>query len=207
MSTGEKNTGLRAILALPAVYALWGRLVAGERGRTILVEEYIRPHAGARVLDLGCGTADLLAFLGDVEYVGIDHSPEYIERARARFGDRADLRVGDVGALDDDLRDFDVVIVIGVLHHVDDGAARRLFASAAAALKPGGRCVTLDGTFVDGQSWASRTIIRADRGQHVRTPSQYAALAEGAFASVSTVARHDLLRMPYTHCIAVAANG
>jgi SAM-dependent methyltransferase len=206
VSSGETNTGLRAILARPAVYALWARLVGGERARTALVHDYIRPHPGARILDLGCGPADLLPFLGDVSYVGIDHSAEYIESARARHGARADLRVGDVGALDDDLHDFDIVTVIGVLHHIDDASARRLFASAAAALKPGGRCVALDGTFVRGQSRASRAIIRADRGQHVRTPPAYAALADEAFTSICTVARHDLLRMPYTHCILVAAN-
>jgi SAM-dependent methyltransferase len=206
VSPAEKNTGVRAILAQPAVYALWSRLIGGERGRAMLVEDHIRPHTNARVLDLGCGTADLIPFLGDVSYVGIDHSRDYIESARGRFGSRADLRVGDVGALDDELRDFDIVTVIGVLHHLDDDAARRLFAGAASALKPGGRCVTLDGTFMPGQSPVARTIIRADRGQHVRTPPAYAALAEEAFAAVSTVTRHDLLRMPYTHCIVEATN-
>lgn len=201
MSEGEKSTGARAVLVRPAVYELWSRLVGGERGRTTLLREHVRSRPGARVLDLGCGPGELLPFLGDVSYVGIDLSAKYIARARARFGDRAELRVGDVGALDDDLRDFDLVTVVGVLHHVDDATARRLFAGAASALKPGGRCVSIDPTLVEGQPRVARAIIQADRGQHVRSPAAYAALAAEAFASVETVVRHDLLRMPYSHCV------
>jgi ubiquinone/menaquinone biosynthesis C-methylase UbiE len=41
----------------------------------------------ARVLDIGCGPGTLIPFLGDHlgGYVGIDHNPRYIERARGRF--------------------------------------------------------------------------------------------------------------------------
>jgi SAM-dependent methyltransferase len=197
----ENTSGIRAVLSQPKVYELWSRVIGGERARTEVVRRYVRPKAGDRVLDLGCGPAELLPFLGDVEYVGVDLSEEYVERARERFGDRAEFRAGDATAIDDDLRDFDLVLAFGVLHHVDDEGARGLLEGAARALRPDGRAVTLDNAFVPGQSRIARAIISRDRGQHVRAADAYAPLAAGVFGQAQTTVRHDLLRMPYTHLI------
>lgn len=53
------------------------------------IAAYVK-HLGAhRVLDLGCGTGLLLAYLDPaIAYVGLDISPTAIESARARFRDR-----------------------------------------------------------------------------------------------------------------------
>lgn len=48
---------------------------------------------GCSVLDLGCGTGDLKAFLDErcngLRYLGIDQMPEFIETARQRFAAQA----------------------------------------------------------------------------------------------------------------------
>jgi SAM-dependent methyltransferase len=134
--------------------------------------------------------------------VGVDLNPDYIARAHARFGNgRRDFRVGDAAGLDSDLRGFDIVMVFGLLHHLDDAAARDLIRRAAGALVPGGRIVTFDGVFTADQSAASRAVIARDRGQNVRTREEYVALAAEWFTEVIATTRSDLLRIPYTHCI------
>ncbi len=40
---------------------------------------------------------------------------------------------------------------------------------ARAALRPGGRLVTADGCYLDGQSRIARLLLKMDRGRHVRT--------------------------------------
>jgi SAM-dependent methyltransferase len=197
----QTTTGVRAVLSRPAVYELWSRVVGGDRARNTFARDHIRPVPGERVLDLGCATGDILPYLGDVDYVGVDLSPEYVARGRERFGDGAEFRAGDATAIDDDLRDFDVVLALGVLHHLDDDGARGLFRGAARALRPGGRVITLDNAFTDDQSRVARAIIARDRGQHVREPAEYAALASEEFADVQQQVRHDLMHIPYTHVI------
>ena len=102
----------------------------------------IRPLAGKRALDAGCGAGLLcepLARLG-AEVTGIDAAPENIAAARQHAqgaGLTIDYRSGEIGALG--LSGFDFVISMEVIEHVADKAA---FVSAlAAAMKPEGLMV------------------------------------------------------------------
>lgn len=80
---------LRFILANPFVYRLFSTIVGQGPARRVYVNEHIQPEKGSRVLDIGCGPADILEYLPEnIEYVGIDMSGEYIEAARKRFGRR-----------------------------------------------------------------------------------------------------------------------
>lgn len=203
MPGDQVTTGVRAVLSRPSVYELFARLVGGHRGRVRFVREFLDPTAGLRVLDVGCGTGVLLDYLGDVTYVGLDISAEYIDHARTRFADRdgTTFIVGDAAALPDEIGRFDLAVATGVLHHLSDDQARSMITSIAATLAPGGRFVALENAFVPNQSRIARSLIERDRGQHVRTPEGYVEIAGAGFGRVETTVTHDLLRIPYTHCI------
>jgi SAM-dependent methyltransferase len=197
----ESSTGLRGVLANPSVYELFQRLVGAHRSRATLVREYVRPEPRARVLDVGCGPGELVRYLGEAEYVGVDASEAYVEEARRRFGDRAAFRVGDATRLDVDLRGFDLVLGFGLVHHLDDEEACAFWAGASRALAPGGRVVAVDPTLVERQPRLARMVICADRGDLIRSPAEYVRLAETAFGTVRSTVRSGLLRIPYTHCV------
>ncbi len=193
---------IRDILAHARVYSLFARLVGAERGRRLHVGRYIRPRPGDRILDIGCGPADILEALPAVEYHGFDLSADYITSARKRFGSRGEFQVEAVNAeLVKKYAGFDLVLATGVLHHLNDGEAVDLFRVAHAALKPGGRLVTLDGCFKTGQSVMARQMLRNDRGKFVREEPAYLALARKVFSEVTPTVTTDLLRIPYTHLI------
>ncbi len=52
------------------------------------INEYIRPKKGDKILDFGCGPADILKFLTDVDYVGIDSNERYIQSAKQKYGSK-----------------------------------------------------------------------------------------------------------------------
>jgi SAM-dependent methyltransferase len=188
-------------LALPVVYRVWGRLVGG-KDPAAFPREHIRARAGQRVLDIGCGPADILKQLPNVDYTGFDANPDYITTATRNYGNRGRFycqRVSEESLGDHE--GFDIVLAIGVLHHLDDAEAEKLFRLAHAALVPGGRLVTLDGVFAEGQSRIARLIISRDRGEYVRDERGYRTIADRVFTKIKPVVRHDLLTIPYTHLI------
>jgi SAM-dependent methyltransferase len=199
---GQVVTGVRTVLASAGAYNVFQHLMAVDRGRREFVRCYVRPKSGQWVLDIGCGTADILAYLPDVHYYGFDSSQEYIDAARQRFGNRAALACTRVSesALER-IPKVDLALAIGVVHHLGNDEAVNLFQLANSALKRGGRLVTLDCCFVPGQSRIARFLIAHDRGQNVRDEQGYKSLAEGVFPTVKTYIRHDMARFPYTHLI------
>lgn len=195
---------MRHLLGVPAAYKLFSRLVGADRSRSIFVSEFVRPSAGDRVLDVGCGPADILEYLPKVRYFGFDMSPAYVEFARKRYGDSGRFkcqRVSEASELADEPHSFDLVLAIGILHHVDRDEALEVFRIADRALKPGGRLVTLDGCYVDGQPALAKYLLSRDRGRFVRTREGYVELAKAVFDKVDVSVRHDLLRIPYTHIV------
>lgn len=57
--------------------------------RMATIAAYIKAFGLAKVLDVGCGTGDLLSYLdSSVTYIGVDISPTAINMAKARFADR-----------------------------------------------------------------------------------------------------------------------
>jgi SAM-dependent methyltransferase len=133
--------------------------------------------------------------------VGFDASSEYIEQARRRFPGAKFIceRVSEYTLPEREY--FDLVLALGILHHLDDAEALQLFRIAHDALKPGGRLITLDGVWTDDQSRAARYIQARDRGQYIRKEGAYVDLAQQVFPSVRSDIRHDLLRIPYSHVI------
>lgn len=192
----------RRVLAIPKMYSLFRAMVTGTKEHVIFAREYVRAKEGDRVLDIGCGPADLLGDLPEkIEYVGFDMSAEYIESAKARWGERGTFtckRVDDAMVEELGAGSFDIVLAHGLLHHLDDKEAVAFFALAKSALKPGGRLVTLDGCYVPDQSRAARYLLSKDRGNYVRDRESYLKLAAEVFDNVEDDIRHDMYRIPYT---------
>jgi len=193
--------GLRTwLLEIPIVYDLLQNGLNRSEARTWFSDQVICATDGMRILDVGCGTATILSLLPNIEYIGIDHNPKYIAKARLIHRDRGEFRSVDVNdAQFRKLGQFDRVLLLGVLHHLNDGECIKLFSALRQALKEDGQLVTLDPALVSGQHPIARALAKLDRGRYARTPQQYQSLIETSFVVKSEIIRHDLLRVPYTH--------
>jgi SAM-dependent methyltransferase len=197
-SMTEITTGLRSILSLPIIYELVQSIFGGRSERRMMVNYFIRPKPGDHIVDIGCGPAEILALMPDVQYVGYDPSARYIEHARKKFGSRGQFFVGRFGK--DDIakhEPFDIGILIGVLHHLDSIEATNLLALIRLALKPGARLVTEDPVLIEDQNAIARTLIKWDRGRNVRAASEYCGLAAAHFGTIRETVMHMKIP-PYT---------
>ncbi len=178
---------IRSVLALPQAYQLFFNVIGAPERSRILVREYIRPKPGDRILEIGCGPGTIIPYLPAAEYVGFDASSEYIEQARKRFPEAKFVcdRVSQFTLPQGD--PFDIVLALGILHHLDNEEALQLFRIAHQALKPGGKLVTLDGVWTPDQSSTARYIQGHDRGQFIRARGSNPAFGTICFGSLTHI--------------------
>lgn len=190
------------ILSIPSMYRLFTDIVAPAKYCSIITNEFIKPKKGDRVLDLGCGICKILDFLPFVEYSGVDVNQRYIKAAIKKYGNRGTFICENVSnELSKGFSDYDIVLALGIVHHLDDCQVSQLFEIAKKALKPKGRLITLDGCYVAGQSPFTRYLLSKDRGKYVRTIDEYLAMASKTFAFVKEHHRNNLISIPYNHII------
>jgi SAM-dependent methyltransferase len=196
------TSGIRSLLSNPAIYDGFQNLMGARKRRAELAELFIRPFSGMKILDIGCGTARILDFLpNSVEYHGFDLSQEYINQAISSYPQRGIFKCELVEeSTFQTSQDFDLVLAVGVLHHLDDKSTLSLFQLASSVLKVGGRLVTLDPCFDDFQNPIARFLVGRDRGQNVRTGDQYLKLSSQVFKKINGSVKHRKW-IPYTHWV------
>jgi SAM-dependent methyltransferase len=188
-----------AILSRPLGFELYQRIVGAPRSKERFVREYVRARPGERVLDVGCGTGELLKWLpAGVAYVGVDIDAAYIERARAKHGDRAEFVCADISSHPYERESFDVAIGYGILHHLDDVTCRDALGRIVLALRRDGKAVFGEPCRTPGQGFVERTLLDHDRGRYIRTVPEYIDLLSGDFVNVSAELLHGTYRVPLT---------
>jgi SAM-dependent methyltransferase len=204
MQDGERSGGVYRLLSLASLYDLAQSAFGATNARRSVVRDYFGSIRGARILDIGCGTAQIASVLDEGIYHGFDPNPSYVEAARESLGKAGRVWQGTIQ--DPRLPDgepYEIVHAGGVAHHVDDSAAAQMFQLAFEVLRPGGRVITIDPCVHAGQSLLARTLVRRDRGQYVRSPDEYEQLAAPVFDGARIAVRDELLRIPYSHCVIV----
>lgn len=153
------------------------------------VLDWLEPHEGEQIVDLGCGTGELTATIAEsgARVLGLDMSAEMIEAARSRWP-RLSWEVADARTFE--VPPQDAVFSNAALHWVKP--PERAVTRIAAALKHGGRFVAeLGGR---GNVQAIRDAVDAARDALSLPPTEnpwffpsvgeYAALLEGHGLSV-----------------------
>lgn len=143
----------------------------------------IAPHVGVRLLELGCGTGNILEyFLLRERLFGIDLDPGMVDFCRQRFRAHSNCSFACADVLSDEVSlDFtpDTVLSLNVLEHVEDD--RSLLRWKASQLPTGGRLVTLVPAYP-----AIYGELDAVAGHHRRyTKGELVAKVEGAGLRVS----------------------
>ena len=151
--TGDGDTPERAYLPamarrslLPFYDAVSRVLGAGPaHGRLVAQAD---PPAGGRVLEIGCGTGNVLARMArarpDVELMGIDPDSGALDRARAKLPGAVRLERGYADALPLPDAHVDRVLSAFMFHHLPPEEQRGALREVRRVLRPGGSLHLVD---------------------------------------------------------------
>ncbi len=151
------------------------------------------PPPPLRVLDIGCGNARFARFLHDsgyaVEYTGLDANAALLDAARTRLPDHlresVDLAEHDFLASDRPGAalpegPYDLVVLMGVLHHVPGADWRRaLLEASAARLAPSGTLALAAWQFGGRPRFERRTVAWDSLGPILGSPVDLERLEPG----------------------------
>jgi 2-polyprenyl-3-methyl-5-hydroxy-6-metoxy-1,4-benzoquinol methylase len=194
------TNGVRAVLSIPFIYSSFQVFMGAKKFNHRFAIEHIRPFSGMNILDVGCGPAEILTCLPDVNYWGFDISEPYISQAQKRFGIAGNFQCKQLQKADlTSLPKFDAVLALGLFHHLDNEDASEVMELASQALRPGGRLISVDPCIDPTQNIISSFLISKDRGQNVRDKLGYASLGSQVFPNRLVQVVHKTW-IPYTHC-------
>lgn len=142
-----------------------GRIRAERRARFLIDAAALAP--GVRCLEVGCGTGEFTARLvvSGCELTAVDISEASVARCRERVGDRAEVLIGNIETGEGlEGREFDAVVGVSVLHHVDVHAALR---ALVPLVRSGGRFAFTEPNRLNPQVWAERRFEPLRKLRHV----------------------------------------
>ena len=93
------------------------------------------------------------------------------------------------------------MILLGVLHHVDDHAANALLSIGHSALKKGGILISMDMCEREDINVLAKWMNKFDRGKHIRTQDQYKYLLSTHFKNIEDYDYCGRGRVPLSHYV------
>jgi 2-polyprenyl-3-methyl-5-hydroxy-6-metoxy-1,4-benzoquinol methylase len=158
---------LKATLDHPKIWAAFRRLLDSTFGlyskRTILLKKWGVDQG--TILDVACGTGQFHN-ITDKGYLGVDLNGDFIERAHKLHGrPGVQFRQCDVKDLRDEGIEYDTVLMVGILHHVDEQTARNLLQTVRGMTR---KQMVMMEVIQEQTNPLGRLIKNNDRGEYVR---------------------------------------
>tara|TARA_Y100001958_G_C21234583_1_gene560750 strand:- start:533 stop:1159 length:627 start_codon:yes stop_codon:yes gene_type:complete len=194
----EKSGIIYNFLDLPYVYKLFQFLLRKLNTNQRLFGEIIDIKKESVVLDCGCGPGTYRRYIDTKNYIGIDINRKHIELAKKNYPEDKFFAEDLFNIENVSLERIDSVVMIGILHHLDDETCKKLFKNLYNTISENGVINTLDPVYIKNQRLLAKFLASKDKGNYVRDPESYLELVSKEY-NINSYVIDDLLRVPYDH--------
>lgn len=194
----QRKSSIYNLINNPLVYKIIQKVMSGTSLRANIVRNYIKKK-NVKILDIGCGPAEILENISDCEYYGYDIDSRSIRYARKKYAkknyhfynkkfDKNEIKK---------LPTFDYIIFFGILHHLEEKEIFTLLTLCKKKMKRDCKLLTEDPILVNDQNIFAKYLIKNDRGKNVRKKKEYLSILKKHFKNVQSKITHQTF-VPYT---------
>ena len=194
----ERTSILYNFINNPIIYQVIQKLMSGNSFRKKILKENVKDK-NLKILDIGCGSAEILNYIPVNEYYGYDIDPNSIQVAKKnhpyenchffnkKFEKKDILK----------LPNFDLILLFGILHHLNDTQVKKILYLCKKKMKKDAKLIILDPVFTPNQNIFAKFLIKRDRGLNVRKENEYLSLFKKNFKNVKSKITNQFF-VPYT---------
>jgi len=182
----------------PLVYRIIQYIMSGTSFRNSIIKKNIR-KSNLKILDIGCGTTQILEQIPQCDYYGYDIDQRSIQYAKKKYRQKnyhfycKKFNKTEIKKLPK----FDFVIFFGILHHLSNKEADKMLTLCKRIMKKNSKLLTEDPILVEKQNIIAKFLIEKDRGINVRQKKEYINLLKKHFKKIKNKVTHQFF-IPYT---------
>jgi len=193
----QRNNTFYKLLGNQYFYSFSQKLFSTTAFEKKIVNDLVKKKP-ANILDIGCGPAEILESIKNVNYYGFDINKNYIEHAKKRYRHNSKFFCEKFSAekIKEKIK-FDYVLLLGLLHHLNDKEVNFLLKDIKRVLKKNGTLLIYDPVYISNQNIIAKKFIDLDRGANVRTKKEYFRLLKKHFKNVKSKIYNQTF-IPYT---------
>lgn len=137
-----------------------------------IIREELNFKKGTRVLDIGSGTGIISPLFSNCDYVGIDMDKKLVDFSMRKYP--FSFRVMDAQKLDFSENSFDAVLILGVIHHLNNEQSEKVLNGVKRVLKKRGTALIVEAIPpLDKFNYPGRILRSLDEGHNIRKLEEY----------------------------------
>lgn len=182
----------------PEVYKIIQFLMSGTSIEKKIIKKRISKKK-IKVLDIGCGPANVLNYLPKCEYYGYDIDKRSINYAKKKYSKKnfhffcKKFNKNELKSLPN----FDLILLFGIMHHLNDKQVNSILNLCKKKMKKNSHLLTKDPILIENQNIIAKFLINNDRGLNVRNRRNYLRLIKKHFKNLQFKIIHQSF-VPYT---------
>ena len=194
----QRKNQIYNLINNPLIYKIIQSVMSGTSFRNSIIKKNIT-KSNLKILDIGCGPAQIIEHLPQCDYYGYDIDQRSIQYAKKKYYqknfhfyckkfNKTELKK---------LPKFDFIIFFGILHHLSNKEVYEILKLCKKIMKKNSKLLTEDPIFLENQNLIAKFLIKKDRGLNVRKKPEYLALLKNHFKKIKNKVTHQYF-IPYT---------
>lgn len=140
------------------------------------------------VIDFGCGIGSNCIMFDSKKYIGLDYDPRRVEYASKIFSSYK-FETFNGSYLTVPTNSIDYILIMSVLHHIDNKNILSYIREFKRVLKPQGEIIIMEPCFFDDAPFTNFLMKGVDKGRYIRCKEDYLELFNGMNWNIMNIKR------------------